>query len=255
MVFGDLAGQVVGASAYAQIDGAWYVEAGGYRSLSPSFLRRVNADFGGRLAGVSPYARIAYARNIAGGNVEVGGMLLTTRRGLAGINAAGDAVPLAGPTDRYQDIGVDASYQHVDSSIHVFTVKVLYVDEHQRLDATYAAGGAAHRHNTLRSLNLNGSYWYRNTWGVTLGAFANQGSADALLYPVTGRPDTNGGVVELNWNPFGKADSWNAPYANLRLGAQYTFYTRFGGGTRNIDGAGRRAGDNNTFFLYAWLAL
>ncbi|WP_266170117.1 cytochrome C [Dyella subtropica] len=255
ILFGGLAGRVVGASAYAQIDSAWYVEAGGYRSLSPAFLRHVNADFTGRLAGITPYARMAYSRNIAGGNVELGGILLSARKGLAGTNATGNAVPLAGPTDRYRDIGLDASYQHVDSSTHVFTVKALYVDEHQRLDATYAAGGAEHRHNTLRSLNINGSYWYRNTWGVTLGAFSNKGSADALLYPGTGRPDTNGGVIELNWNPFGKADSWSAPFANLRLGAQYTFYTRFGGAVHNIDGAGRRASDNNTMFVYAWLAL
>ena len=62
MLFGGLGGQVVGASAYAQIDGAWYLEVGGYRSLSPSFLRKVNADFGGRLSGVAPYARASLER-------------------------------------------------------------------------------------------------------------------------------------------------------------------------------------------------
>jgi hypothetical protein len=55
--------------------------------------------------------------------------------------------------------------------------------------------------------------------------------------------------------PFGKEDSWARPFANLKLGAQYTIYTRFNGGTRNYDGSGRNAGDNNTLFLYAWLAF
>jgi hypothetical protein len=255
VVFGGMAGRVLGASAYMQVDGAWYLEAGGYRSLSPAFLRTVNADFVGRISGIAPYARMTYTRNMKSGNFEVGGMFLSVRRALAGTDAAGRTVSLGGPTDRFQDVGVDASYQFIDGSEHIVTVKALYVDERQRLDATYASGGAEHLHNSLQSLNVNASYWYRNTWGATLGAFSTRGSRDALLYPVTGRPDTKGGVVELNWNPFGKADSWAAPFANLRLGVQYTFYTRFSGARSNIDGAGRKASDNNTLFVYTWLAL
>ncbi|WP_267225580.1 cytochrome C [Dyella silvae] len=255
VLFGGMAGRVLGASAYMQLDGAWYLEAGGYRSLSPAFLRTVNADFAGRIAGIAPYARMTYTRNMKRGNFEVGGMLLSMRRGLAGTDAAGRMVSLGGPTDRFQDVGVDASYQFIDGSEHIVTVKALYVDEHQRLDATYASGGAEHRSNSLQSLNVNASYWYQNTWGVTLGAFSTKGSRDALLYPVTGRPDTNGDMVEFNWNPFGKADSWASPFANLRLGVQYTFYTRFSGARSNFDGAGRNASDNNTLFVYTWLAL
>jgi hypothetical protein len=255
ILFESLAGRVVGASAYAQIDGAWYLEAGGYRSLSPAFLRRVDADYGGRLATATPYARLAYTRNMARGNFELGGIALVARNGLTATDPAGHAVPLPGPTDRYQDLALDASYQHIDGGAHLFTLKALYVDERQRFDATYAAGAATHPRGTLHALNLDGSYWYRNSWGVTLGAFAYKGSADPLRYGGNGRPDTSGGVVELDWNPYGKADSWAAPFANLRLGAQYTLYTRFSGAVHNIDGAGRRARDNDTMFLYAWLAL
>jgi hypothetical protein len=255
LIFGGLASKVMGASAYAQIDGAWYLEGGGYRSLSPAFLHRVNVDFDGRLAGVAPYARIAYARSVPDGNIEIGGLWLDARKGLAGVNAKGAAIALPGPSDRFRDIGIDASYQHIDDSEHIVTVKGLYMDERRRLDATYTAGGAEHRHGSLRTLNLNASYWYQNTWGATLGAFANKGSADTLLYSRSGRPDTNGGVIEVDWNPFGKSASWGAPYANLRIGAQYTFYTRFAGAVRDIDGTGRRARDNNTLYVYAWLAL
>jgi hypothetical protein len=55
--------------------------------------------------------------------------------------------------------------------------------------------------------------------------------------------------------PFGKEDSWARPLANLKLGAQYTIYTRFNGASRNYDGFGRSASGNNTLFLYAWLAF
>jgi hypothetical protein len=43
--------------------------------------------------------------------------------------------------------------------------------------------------------------------------------------------------------------------ANLKLGIQYTIYTVYNGGGRNYDGFGRNASDNNTLFLYAWLAF
>ena len=55
--------------------------------------------------------------------------------------------------------------------------------------------------------------------------------------------------------PFGKEGSWASPWANLKIGLQYTIYTRFNGGTHNYDGFGRNASDNNTLFLYAWMAF
>ena len=53
--------------------------------------------------------------------------------------------------------------------------------------------------------------------------------------------------------PFGKADSWGAPWVNLKLGVQYTLYTQFNGGTSNYDGFGRDASDNNALYVFAWL--
>jgi len=255
ILMGGLAGQVVGLNAYAQLDGSLYMEVGGYRSLSPAFLRDVNADFSGRLSGVAPYARVAYTWNLPSGDLQVGAFAFHAARGLAGANAEGNAVAVAGPTDKFTDFGVDAGYQLFAGSKHIVTVDGIYLTERQRLDATYAAGASSNLHDSLRALNLNASYWYDNTWGATLGGFADDGSRDLTLYGNNGSPDTRGGVVELNWNPFGKVDSWQEPFANLRLGLQYTWYTRFSGMVANIDGAGRRASDNDTLYLYAWLAL
>jgi len=255
ILMGGLAGQVLGLNAYAQIDGKLYVEAGGYRSLSPAFLRDVNADFSGRLSGIAPYARLAYTWNLASGDLQAGVFAFHAARGLPGTNAQGDAVAVAGPTDKFTDLGVDASYQLFAGSKHIVTVNGLYLNERQRLDATFPAGGSSNLHDSLRALNLNASYWYRNTWGVTLGGFADDGSRDLALYGNNGSPDTRGGIAELNWNPFGKSESWEQPFANLRLGLQYTWYTRFSGLVTNVDGAGRRASDNDTLYLYAWLAL
>ena len=255
ILMGGLAQQVLGLNAYTQINNALYLEAGAYRSLSPAFLRDVNADFTGRLAGVSPYARVAYTWNLAHGNLEVGGFLFNTARGQVGTSAQGKAVAMAGPTDKFRDLGVDASYQLLNGSHHIVTVNALYLTEQQQLDATYAAGGSSDLHNNLHALNANASYWYQNTWGVTLGAFADDGSKDLTLYGNNGSPNTRGGIAELNWNPFGQSDSWAQPYANVRLGLQYVWYTRFSGLVYNVDGAGRRASDNNTLYFYVWLAF
>jgi hypothetical protein len=255
ILMGGLAGQVVGLNAYTQIDGALYLEAGAYRSLSPAFLRSVNADFGGRLSGVTPYVRATYTWNLATGNVEVGAFGLSAARGLVGTNDAGNATALTGPTDKFRDFGVDASYQLLNGSNHIVTVNALYLGERQTLDATYMAGGSSNLHDSLHAVNLNASYWYKNTWGATLGAFANDGSNDLVLYGNNGSPNTVGRVVELNWNPFGQSDSWAQPFANVRLGLQYTWYSRFSGLVYNVDGAGRRASDNDTLYFYAWFAF
>lgn len=254
MLFGGLGGQAIGASAYMQVDGAWYVEAGGYRSLSPSFLRRVNAGYDGRVSGIAPYARAAYTWQMPAGDLSIGGFLLSLHRSLVGANFAGDAVAVPGPSDRFRDIGLDASYQYTRGD-HGFTADALYVSEQQRLDATYADGGADHLHNSLQAFNLKGSYWYRNTYGVTLASFVDNGSNDLTLYGNNGSPDTRGESIEFNYNPFGEATSWHQPWANVRLGLQYTYFTRFSALVHNIDGAGRSASANNTLYFYVWLAI
>lgn len=254
MLLGGLAAQVVGVTAYLQLDSAWYLELGGYRSLSPAFLRHVNAGFDGRLSGVTPYARVAYTWNLPAGSVSVGGFMLAMRRGQVTTNAAGDTVALPGPTDRFRDFGVDSSYMYVKGD-HTLTVDGLYVHESQRLDATWGSGGSDHLHDTLQSLNLKASYWYRHTYGVTVATFMDNGSRDVTLYGNSGSPNTQGDSIELDYSPFGQSDSWKQPWANVRLGLQYTWFNHFSGRVHDIDGTGRNAHDNNTLYLYAWLAI
>ena len=255
LLVGGLAGQVVGVTSYMQFNNGLYAEVGGYRSLSPAFLADVNADYSGRIAGIAPYGRVAHTWNLKSGNVELGAFALHTARGLADTDAAGNVIAVPGPTDKFTDLGIDASYQFLNGGDNIMTVNGLYVAERQRLDATYAAGDSANLHDSLQALNIEAAYWYRNTWGAVLGGFANNGSSDLALYGNDGSPNTQGGVAELMWTPFGKSDSWAQPYANLRIGLQYTWYTRFSGRVTNIDDAGRRASDNDTLYLYAWLSL
>jgi YD repeat-containing protein len=254
ILLGGLAGQVIGASAYTQVDGKWYLEAGAYRSLSVAFTHHVNAGYDGRVVGAAPYLRLNYTWDIPNGMFALGGFGLDVRRSLVGADLAGNPLALAGPSDHFRDIGLDASYQYIRGD-HIVTLKGLYVDERQTLDATYAGGGSSNLHDSLQALDVKSSYWYRNTYGVTLAAFVYNGSSDRTLYGNNGSPNTQGGIVELDYNPFGQSTSWHQPWANLRLGLQYTVYSRFSGLVHNIDGAGRSASANDTLYLYLWTAI
>jgi len=132
--------------------------------------------------------------------------------------------------------------------------------ENQDLKGSFNQGAAARTGHELNLFTANASFFYQDTYGLTVGLQNSWGTADPVLYapaPVTGsangKPDSTAFIIEADWIPFGKQDSWARPWANLKIGLQYTIYTRFNGGTTNYDGFGRSASDNNTLFLYAWM--
>jgi hypothetical protein len=61
---------------------------------------------------------------------------------------------------------------------------------------------------------------------------------------LSGNPATRGSTLELFWTPI----------QYLRVGGQFTAYSRYNGAARNYDGFGRNASDNNSLFLYVWAA-
>ena len=250
---GGLAQQVLGATAYALVDGKYYGEFGFYRSLTPSTLRALNVDDGGSLAGLAPYYRFSYTHDGNGQTMTIG---------LTGLDARRRPDRLPGPTDRYRDIGVDASYQYLAGSNYLITVDAAFISESQHRGATFAAGGAEHSNGHADAFNLNASWYYKSHYGLTAGYFSNSGDRDDVLYAPNpgdgsrvGRPNSSGGVFQADWTPFGQADSWHSPWANLRVGIQYTVYGKFNGASHNYDGYGRNASDNNTLFLFLWNAF
>ncbi|HUW28071.1 MAG TPA: cytochrome C [Sulfuriferula sp.] len=238
IINGGFMNGVLGLTAYTQVDGKWYVEAGAYKVPSKAFIDHVNGMYPGRLDVPAPYLRVAYqASPNAKSNLEVGALYFEPKLHPMGSMGPG--------SDDYKDYGLDASYEWFGGSKHAVTVQGQYLHETQTLNNSYAAGNASNLHNHLSSLNMNANYYYENTYGVTVGAFTTSGSSDSLLYSgssTNNSPNTNGGSIELNWVPFGKADSWAKPYLNLRVGLQYIFYTKFNGTTSH-------ASDNNTLYL------
>jgi hypothetical protein len=247
-----ISGQTLGLTAYAQWNDWIYLEGGAYRSLPSDFRKGVGVRIEDQIAldGPAPYWRAAVSHSFHRQFASLG---------VFGLNAT--LIPDPGnpsARDRFHDVGVDASYQYLGTRRHIFTANARYTREHRGLDGSFAAGGADSASGSLSEYNVNGSYYFRNTYGFTVGAFGNSGNADATLYAdgsATGSPNSRGMIYQLDYTPFGKESSWLAPWANLRLGLQYVAYGKFNGASSNYDGSGRNASDNNTLFAFLWLAF
>ncbi len=162
-----------------------------------------------------------------------------------------------GMTDRYTDLGVDASYVKTLASSDVVSFNARYLHEEQSLNATCVLAGttpAGCASNTLEDLRADASYYWRNKIGATVAAFDTFGSSNPFLYAGnrTFKPDSTGVMLQLDGTPWGAGDSPLGTRFNMRVGVQYTFYTSFNGAGSNWDGAGSNASDNNTFRVFTW---
>jgi len=255
VIAGGLAQVVMGATAYTMIDDHLYLEAGAYRGVSNHWLKNlgVGSDANPHMDGLSPYWRAAWQMDFTQHYFSVG---------VFGLNAKFQPDPSAPQEDRFNDVGFDATYQYVNDSGHSVSANFNVTHEKQTLDASFAAGDSASNSNHLNTVSLDVTYAYQQTWAASAGLFNTSGSTDMGLYapdPVggslTGSPDSRGYILMLEYVPFGKLESLARPWLNVRLGLQYTGYTRFNGGDTNYDGFGRSASDNNTLFGFFWFAL
>jgi hypothetical protein len=249
---GAFAQNVVGLSAYAWWNSEVYAEVALYRSLSAGMLRVVGVDPTGAnlIDGVAPYARLAYQKDFGEQNFEVGAFTLDV-----------DQFPgrdqTTGKTDRLRDYGADASYQYLGKGDNIVTANARYTHEAQRLAASQSLGQATNAVDSLDEFVVNGSYYWKNTVGLTVSHFQDWGSRDPLLYAGnrTSKPDSDGFIFQLDGTPFGKADPPFGTRVNLRVGLQYFVYTKFNGASANFDGLGRSASDNNALRLFIWGAF
>jgi hypothetical protein len=221
--------RAVGASVYGFWNNSVYAELGTYRSLSPSFQSKLGLghDDTQRLGG-NVYWRLAYLKDLKGSNFSAGLF------GFSGRVQPDRTVPA--PRDKFDDMGVDGSYQFLGTREHIVTLNGSYIHEHKTEGATGDKG-------TLNTLRLNASYYFNQTFGGTVGAFSTRGSAP--------EDTTTGNLLQLDWTPWGKEDaSAPAPFAwaNVRLGAQYWMYNRFAGESAGASG-------NNTFAVFAWTSF
>jgi hypothetical protein len=250
-LIGSLAQNTVGLTGYAWINSSFYLEGGGYQSPGANFLTHAGVDAfsPGNIRGVAPYARLAWQKNFGDKNFELGAFGLW-----ANIYPGRDQS--TGLSDRYVDTGLDASFQYYRPNHDVITANARYTHERERLSASVALGAAQNATDSLDDLRADISYYFRNKFGATIEAFDTTGSADPLLYAGnrTFKPDSTGFMAQLDATPWGSGHSPLGPRANMRVGVQYTRYTRFNGAAHNWDTMGANAADNNLVRVFLWVA-
>jgi len=251
LIEGGLSAEVAGANVYGYWNRLLYAEVGLYKTLSPRTQTTLGIDPTGSssIKGIAPYWRLAVEPQWGPNSLEAGvfGMAATLNPGR--ITGFG--------TDHAVDVGFDTQYQYL-SDINSVSLQASWISENQTLTASEALGDAANSHNHLHSLHAKTTYYYDQTYGASLGYFRVDGSTDAILYgdgSANSSPNSAGLTVELNYLPFNHGGPAFWPWLNVKFGLQYTAYQKFDGGTTNYDGAGHDASDNNTLYLYAWLAF
>lgn len=157
-----------------------------------------------------------------------------------------------GPLDRYTDVALDGQWDRQWPSGGSLVAHGSWIHENRHLAATLAGDGADHPDGTLSTIRADATWMWPSRVGLSAGLFSTTGSADAAFYPTdpvtgsaTGSPDSRGYIAELSF----------MPWLNTRLGLEYVGYTKFDGASRNYDGSGRNAADNNTLYLMTWLVF
>ncbi len=272
-------GNIAGLSAYAFLNQTLYLEAGEYRTAKGLFsIMKAGLKNGDvtKLDGNNPYLRMALSQNWGAHTLMLGATHMTARIYDDPLDTS-DKSTLHRTTDQIYD----AQYQYLLDPHTVTAQLVLQHDLHlypsaqvgQSVAFVDAQGNAlpltsGSSRTTL--LRAKVSYVYRARYGGSLAYFdltgttntANQSSGyDPVTMTITSSPDASSPSARvggnLSGNPATRGATMEAfwtPIQNLRVGAQYTAYSRFNGARNNYDGFGRNASDNNSLFLYAWAA-
>lgn len=272
-------GNVAGATAYVFIDQLVYLEAGDYRTARGvlSFMRAglKNADVT-KLRGDNPYLRAALNQSWGAHTLMLGATHMSSR-------VYDDPLDTSDPATvhRFRDDLFDAQYQYlldphavtmqlvVGRDKHVYPAGLAgqdssFVDAQGNPLATSAAS------DRTRLLRFKASYVYAARYGGSVSLFDLSGSTntaaqtsgyDPQTLTVTSSADAAAPSTRvngnLNGNPATRGTTCEAfwmPIQNLRVGLQYTAYSKFNGARDNYDGFGRNARDNNSVFVYAWTA-
>jgi hypothetical protein len=238
----DLGGQVAGLGGYLLWNGLVYGELAGYRSAPQGSSNPPDGASESTVKGVAPYWRVALQHSFGPHYVELGTFGFSSRLYPEGVT---------GMTNRFTDVALDAQYE-VPLGGGAFAAHATWLHESQTLDATFAADGATNLENSLHSFGIDATWATKPRVDLMAGFQTTGGDGDALLYapdPVTGSrtgsPESTSLTGEVAWRP----------WLNTRFAVRYQIWTKFNGSGTDYDGFGRDAGDNNTLYVYTWLAF
>ena len=244
LIDGALGQQVAGLGAYSLYNDVLYTEITAYRSAPQGVKQPLDATATNVTKGVIPYWRVALQHAWPSTYGEIGTYGFAARIYPQGVT---------GPTNNYTDASVDAQIEH-KAKIGMWIGRAAFIHESQTLSAFLAAAppGAASLHETLSTLRTNLTFEPSIRYALSAGYFQTTGTSDAVIFAPasvtgsrTGNPNSRGEIGEFAVNP----------WQNTRFGLQYVAYNLFNGASNDYDAAGRKASDNNTIFLYLWLAF
>ena len=244
LIDGGLEQQVAGLGAYALFDNAIYTEFTAYRSAPQGSTEPLDATATNVTKGVIPYWRVALQHAWPSTYAMIGTFGFAARLYPEGVS---------GPTNDYTDASVDAQLES-KTGIGMWIGRAAFIHERETLAAFLAAAppGASTLHETLSTLRTSVTFEPSLHYSLTGGYFQTTGTTDPILFAPasvtgsrTGSPNSRGGLGEVAINP----------WQNTRFGIQYQFYSQFNGSSNDYDASGRKASDNNTLFLYLWLAF
>ena len=251
LIDGPLAQNTAGATLYLMLDKTFYFEGGAYRSAKVGTTNKLlmapgplDSEFTNVIDGLAPYWRFAYEHPWGKNSLEIGtyGIHSSIRP-----NAGMTSLVTSGPTDDYTDAALDAQYQWIGED-NLVTLAATWIHEF----ATRHATVASNVNDSLDTLRATATYYYQRRYGGSVQLFQTTGTTDPLVYPAAavtgsrnGSPDTRGLKFEFDY----------VPWLNTKIGLQYTAYLDFNGASKNYDGFGRNASDNNTLYAFLWTAF
>ena len=217
-----LTGLAAGLTAYAFLDKTYYAELGFYKTANNLFSILNTGNDPNYLTSTNPYWRLAYNKEWGADNLMVG--ISGTNMHYLDPNATG----VVSDPNNYlsaQLKGVDAQYQYLLDP-HTVTFQGAF----QKQTTNYALNNTTNTSpSVVDVLRLKGSYIYQAKYGASAAYF---NYSDGSL---------QGGTYEVFYMPL----------QNLRVGLQYTAYSKL---TAITSGSLALASDANTFRLYVWVA-
>ena len=270
---------IAGATVYGFWNRTWYAEVGAYGTSRGPFSvlhAGISSDAVTKLAGLNPYWRLAWNHEWGPHSLMIGTAGMTARIYDNPLDTSDNST-----LHHTRDLMFDTQYQYLLDP-HSITAQFVYErSKHRYPDAIAnqpvlfvdALGNALPNTNSQDTTNLlraKLTYVFQARYGGSVSLFRLSGSTNTAnqtsgLSPDTltvasdptaqapsqrvggslnGNPATSGGTVEAFW----------MPWQYVRIGAQYSAYSRYNGAATNYDGFGRNARDNNSLFLYLWAA-
>jgi len=265
-------GNLAGVNLYMFWNRMVYAELGTYQTANKGFSfmsAGVNDASTTKLQGANnPYWRLGFSHEWGPHNIMVG-----TSGMVAHVYDSGSDVSDPNNIGRFKNTGVDAQYQYILDP-HTITVQLAYMRQKQDHSVNTLAGTSSYNladgstpvnpysaSDTTNTFRAKLSYVYQAKYGGSLSFFNLTGTTNTLnqtsgyVGTTITSADSTRVTGNLSGNPASRGWTYEAfwmPVQYVRVGAQYTAYSKYNGASDNYDGFGRNAKDNNTFMLYVW---